>query len=293
MLRDLTSSEVEEKEITKVVAITGASNGMGFAAAELFAKQGWTVYGGARRVEKIPAAEHIHALKLDVTDHASNQAFIDKIFQQEKRIDVLINNAGYGEYGPVEDISLEHARRQFETNFFGAADLAQLVLPIMRAQQSGRIINISSIGGDVYMPLGAYYHATKAALQQWSDSLDIEIAPFGVRSLVIQPGGTQSAWSDIAMGRARVNLKPDSVYTSLVDKVSALLTTNEHTSGASSEDLAQVFYKAATDARPKRRYFHAFSDRAMVWLARSCPRVFKKLFMTALNYLGNRALKKR
>ncbi len=279
--------------MTKVVAITGASNGMGFAAVELFAKQGWTVYGGARRVEKIPAAEHIHALKLDVTDHASNQAFIDKIFQQEKRIDVLINNAGYGEYGPVEDISLEHARRQFETNFFGAADLAQLVLPIMRAQQSGRIINISSIGGDVYMPLGAYYHATKAALQQWSDSLDIEIAPFGVRSLVIQPGGTQSAWSDIAMGRARVNLKPDSVYTSLVDKVSALLTTNEHTSGASSEDLAQVFYKAATDARPKRRYFHAFSDRAMVWLARSCPRVFKKLFMTALNYLGNRALKKR
>ena len=279
--------------MTKVVAITGASNGMGFAAAELFAKQGWTVYGGARRVEKIPAAEHIHALKLDVTDHASNQAFIDKIFQQEKRIDVLINNAGYGEYGPVEDISLEHARRQFETNFFGAADLAQLVLPIMRAQQSGRIINISSIGGDVYMPLGAYYHATKAALQQWSDSLDIEIAPFGVRSLVIQPGGTQSAWSDIAMGRARVNLKPDSVYTSLVDKVSALLTTNEHTSGASSEDLAQAFYKAATDTRPKRRYFHAFSDRAMVWLARSCPRVFKKLFMTALNYLGNRALKKR
>jgi short-subunit dehydrogenase len=177
--------------------------------------------------------------------------------------------------------------------FFGAADLAQLVFPIMRAQKSGRIINISSIGGDVYMPLGAYYHATKAALQQWSDSLDIEIAPFGVRSLVIQPGGTQSAWSDIAMGRARVNLKPDSVYTSLVDKVSALLTTNEHTSGASSEDLAQVFYKAATDARPKRRYFHAFSDRAMVWLARSCPRVFKKLFMTALNYLGNRALKKR
>ena len=279
--------------MTKVVAITGASNGMGFAAAELFAKQGWTVYGGARRVEKIPAAEHIHALKLDVTDHASNQAFIDKIFQQEKRIDVLINNAGYGEYGPVEDISLDHARRQFETNFFGAADLAQLVLPIMRAQKSGRIINISSIGGDVYMPLGAYYHATKAALQQWSDSLDIEITPFGVRSLVIQPGGTQSAWSDIAMGHARENLKPDSVYTSLVDKVSALLTTNEHTSGASSEDLAQVFYKAATDARPKRRYFHAFSDRAMVWLAISCPRVFKKAFMTALNYLGNRALKKR
>lgn len=279
--------------MTKIVAITGASNGMGFAAAELFAKEGWIVYGGARRVEKIPTAEHIHALKLDVTDHASNQAFIETIFQQEKQIDVLINNAGYGEYGPVEDISLDNARRQFETNFFGAADLAQLVLPIMRAQKSGRIINISSIGGDVYMPLGAYYHATKAALQQWSDSLDIEIAPFGVRSLVIQPGGTRSAWSDIAMAHARENLKTDSVYIRLVDKVSALLTANEHTSGASSEDLAQVFYKAATDTRPKRRYFNTLSDRVMVWLARSCPRVFKKLFMTVLNYLGNRALKKR
>ena len=279
--------------MTKVVAITGASNGMGFAAAELFAKKGWIVYGGARRVEKIPTAEHIHALKLDVTDHASNQAFIETIFQQEKQIDVLINNAGYGEYGPVEDISLDNARQQFETNFFGAADLAQLVLPIMRAQKSGRIINISSIGGDVYMPLGAYYHATKAALQQWSDSLDIEIAPFGVRSLVVQPGGTQSAWSDIAMKNANKNLKADSVYITLVQKVSTLLMANEGAISASSEDLAQVFYKAATDARPKRRYFHAFSDRTMVWLARSCPRVFKKLFMTALNYLGNRTLKKR
>ncbi|GHU37360.1 short-chain dehydrogenase/reductase [Bacilli bacterium] len=270
--------------MTKVVAITGASNGMGFAAAELFAKNGWLVYGGARRVEKIPTAEHIHALKLDVTDHAANQAFIDTIFQQEKRIDVLINNAGYGEYGPVEDIPLEHARRQFETNFFGAADLTQLVLPIMRAQKSGRIINISSIGGDVYMPLGAYYHATKAALQHWNDSLDIEIAPFGVRSIVVQPGGTQSAWSEIALGHARENLKPDSVYTTSVDKVSALLMANEGAVSASSEDLAKVFYKAATDRHPKRRYFHALSDRAMVWLARSCPRIFKKVFVTVLNH---------
>ncbi|WP_394206237.1 SDR family NAD(P)-dependent oxidoreductase [Lactococcus chungangensis] len=279
--------------MTKVVAITGASNGMGFAAAELFAKKGWIVYGGARRVEKIPVSENIHALKLDVTDHDSNVAFIKQIMATEQGIDVLINNAGYGEYGPVEDTPLDNARRQFETNFFGAADLAQLVLPIMRAQKSGRIINISSIGGDVYMPLGGYYHATKAALQQWSDSLDIEIAPFGVRSLIIQPGGTQSAWSDIAMAHARKNLKTDSVYTRLVDKVSALLTANEHTSGASSRDLAQVFYKAATDARPKRRYFNTLGDRAMVWLARSCPRVFKKVFVFILNTLGNRVLKKK
>jgi short-subunit dehydrogenase len=167
-----------------------------------------------------------------VTDHDSNVAFIKQIMATEQGIDVLINNAGYGEYGPVEDTPLDNARRQFETNFFGAADLAQLVLPIMRAQKSGRIINISSIGGDVYMPLGAYYHATKAALQQWSDSLDIEIAPFGVRSLIIQPGGTQSAWSEIAMGNAKKNLKENSVYAVMVNNVAALLTANENMIGS-------------------------------------------------------------
>ncbi|GFH43268.1 short-chain dehydrogenase/reductase [Lactococcus hodotermopsidis] len=278
--------------MTKVVAITGASNGMGFAAAELFAAKGWTVYGGARRVAKIPTGERIHALKLDVTDNSSNRAFIETILAREGRIDVLINNAGYGEYGPVEDISLDKARTQFETNFFGTADLTQLVLPTMRAQKSGRIINISSIGGDIYVPLGAYYHATKAALQQWSDSLDIEIAPFGVRSIIVQPGGTRSSWGEIAMQNARKNLKVGSVYTPLVNQVAALLNADASAIGASSEDLAKVFYAAATDERPKRRYFHAFGDRAVVWLARSYPRVFKKSFMAVMKFLSRRAEKK-
>ncbi|MDR0846203.1 MAG: SDR family NAD(P)-dependent oxidoreductase [Lactobacillales bacterium] len=265
-----------------VVAITGASNGMGAAAAKLFASRGWQVYGGARRVEKIPTENNIVALKLDVTVSASNEKFIADILADAGRIDVLINNAGYGEYGPVEDIPLTNARTQFDTNFFGAAELTQLVLPAMRTQKSGRIINISSIGGDVYMPLGSYYHATKAALQQWSDSLDIEVEPFGIRSVVVQPGGTQSAWGEIAMANATKNLKPDSSYTGLVNQVQGMLTSNESLSGATSEALAEVFYKAATDAKPKRRYFHSIGDRLMVWVARSHPRVFKKAFLTLL-----------
>ena len=104
-----------------------------------------------------------------------------KILDEAGHIDVLINNAGYGEYGPAEEIPMDKIRNQFETNFFGAVELTQLVLPTMRAQNYGRIVNISSIGGDVYMPLGAYYHATKAALQQWSDVLDLEVAQFGIR----------------------------------------------------------------------------------------------------------------
>ena len=197
----------------KIVAITGASNGMGFEAAELFAKRGWKVYAGARRVEKIPQYENnIKALKLDVTSSESNQAFVKKILDEAGHIDVLINNAGYGEYGPAEEIPMDKIRNQFETNFFGAVELTQLVLPTMRAQNYGRIVNISSIGGDVYMPLGAYYHATKAALQQWSDVLDLEVAQFGIRSVCVQPGGTQSSWGNIALENSKKNMSSNSAY---------------------------------------------------------------------------------
>ncbi|MDR3241472.1 MAG: SDR family NAD(P)-dependent oxidoreductase [Lactobacillaceae bacterium] len=272
----------------KVVAITGASNGMGEEAVKVFAAKGWIVYGGARRVEKIPTGELIHALKLDVTDSESNHAFIHTILDEQGQIDVLINNAGYGEYGPVEDIAMNNARKQFETNFFGAAELTQLVLPTMRAQKSGRIINISSIGGDVYMPLGAYYHATKAALQQWSDSLDIEVAQFGIRSIVVQPGLTKSAWNQITMENAQKNLKPNSVYAGLVKNVAGMLNASSSIKDATSLDLAKLFYVAATDAKPKRRYFNAFTDRATVHVARANPRMFKKIFMGMMNHLGRR-----
>ncbi|MDR3191274.1 MAG: SDR family NAD(P)-dependent oxidoreductase [Lactobacillaceae bacterium] len=275
-------------EKQKVVAITGASNGMGEAAVRLFASKGWIVYGGARRVEKIPTGANIHALKLDVTDSTANHAFIETIVQAQGRLDVLINNAGYGEYGPVEDTSMANARKQFETNFFGAVELTQLVLPIMRAQKMGRIVNISSIGGDVYMPLGSYYHATKAALQHWSDSLDVEIQAFGVRSIVVQPGGTRSAWGNIAMDNSRKNLQQNSPYTPLVTRVGAILAADARAIGATADDLAKVFYAAATDVKPKRRYFNAVGDRVLVHVARAHPRVFKTAFMATLNFLGKR-----
>lgn len=261
----------------KTVIITGASNGMGYEAALLFAKKGWRVFAGARRVEKIPTASNLTSLKLDVTNSISNTEFIAAILKQTDRIDVLINNAGYGEYGPAEEIPMENIRKQFETNFFGAVELTQLVLPTMRAQKSGRIINISSIGGDLYMPLGAYYHATKAALQQWSDALDSEIKPFGVRSLIVQPGGTASSWGAIAMKNAMKNLKTNSPYAPTVRAVQSALSGEHFGTGATSADLAALFYKAATDATPKRRYFHSFGDRTVVHIARAYPRLFSKL----------------
>ncbi|MBL3716630.1 SDR family NAD(P)-dependent oxidoreductase [Lactococcus garvieae] len=271
----------------KVVIITGASNGMGYEAAKTFAQRGWQVYAGARRVEKIPTDDGIIALKLDVTDSKSNHAFIQHVIAQAGRIDVLVNNAGYGEYGPVEEISMENVRKQFETNFFGAVELTQLVLPIMRQQAFGRIVNISSIGGDVYMSLGAFYHATKAALQQWSDVLDTEVKAFGIRSIVVQPGGTASNWSSIAMENAEKNLHPNSPYQPLVQTVRAALSDN-FGSSATSADLAQVFYKAATAQKPKPRYYNTFTDRLMVHTARAHPKLYIKFFNAVLKQMGKR-----
>ncbi|MFD1432059.1 SDR family NAD(P)-dependent oxidoreductase [Lacticaseibacillus yichunensis] len=260
----------------KVVAITGASNGMGLEAAKLFAQRGWIVYGGARRVEKIPTTNGIHALKLDVTDDASRKAFIQTILTDQHRIDVLINNAGYGEYGPLEELPLENLKAQFDVNFFGAAALTQLVLPTMRAQHSGRIVNISSIGEDVFTPLGGAYHATKAALRRWSNVLDQEVKGFGIRSVIVQPGGTQSSWAEIAMANAKKNLKPNSVYRPLVEAVETQLS-GLPASAATSADLARLFYRAATDETPKYAYFNTWSDRLMARTARVHPRLYMRI----------------
>lgn len=274
-----------KKEITimteqKVVIITGASSGMGEASAKLFLKRGWIVYAGARRVERMAELKEqgAHVVALDVTKPESNQNLVAQVVDEQGRIDVLINNAGYGEFGPAETIPMDHVRAQFEVNFFGAVDLIQQVLPTMRQQHSGRIVNISSIGGDIYMPLGAYYHATKAALQQFSDTLDIEVRPFGIRSTIVQPGGTQSEWSEIAMQHAKENLGDKLDYLPLVKSVEKAL--GSFSTNVTSADLARIFYRAATDQHTKRRYLNSFSDRATVCAARAMPNVYKKALVT-------------
>ncbi|MDR3191081.1 MAG: SDR family NAD(P)-dependent oxidoreductase [Lactobacillaceae bacterium] len=271
----------------KVVIITGISSGMGLAAAELFNRKGWAVYGGARRVERLTALtdQGIHVQPLDVTDAASNKALVEWVKQDAGRIDVLINNAGYGEYGPLEEVGLDKARQQFEVNLFGAADLTQQIIPTMRAQGSGRIINISSIGGDIYMPLGGWYHATKAAINMFSDVLDLEVEKFGIRSVVVQPGGTQSEWAKTSMANAAKNLNANSPYTNLVTSMTKMLTSGEPK--VTAADLAEVFYKAATDRKPKRRYFHSLGDRLVVMIGRRNPRTWR----TGLKFVMNRFMK--
>ena len=259
---------------SKVVAITGASSGMGAAAARLFAQNGWRVFAGARRVDLIPEDAAVVPLRLDVTESESNRAFIAAALAEAGHIDVVINNAGYGEYGPAEQVPMAAVRRQFETNFFGAVELTQLALPGMRERGRGRIVNISSIGGDVYLPMGAYYHASKAALQQWSDVLDLEIRPFGLRSVVVQPGGTKTDWGAIADQNGSQYAAPGAPYARLISATAKAM--GRWDPSATADELARVFYAAATDRNPKRRYYHSAGDAAAVRLARSAPGVWNR-----------------
>ncbi|MEO0333342.1 MAG: oxidoreductase [Bacteroidota bacterium] len=178
----------------KVILVTGASSGIGKATALQLLSAGHTVYGLARRVENMQDLVKAggKALPMDVTQHAQVKAVIQDIIQKEKRIDVLINNAGYAVYGAIEDVSYEDAKRQFEVNLFGLAEVTKAVLPAMRNQKSGTIINVSSVGGKIFTPLGAWYHATKHALEGWSDCLRLELRSFGIDVVVIQPGAIKT-----------------------------------------------------------------------------------------------------
>lgn len=147
----------------KIAIVTGISSGIGKATALRLVEEGFIVYGGARRVDRLQElkVQGVRVQALDVTDEASNRALIDRVLNEEKRIDILVNNAGYGEYGALEEVTTEAAKKQFDVNLFGLANITQLVLPTMRAQQSGRIINISSIGGRIYSPAGGCYSILK------------------------------------------------------------------------------------------------------------------------------------
>ena len=188
----------------KIILLTGASSGIGYQTAESLAKEGHVVYGAARRIEKMETLKQFGVNKpiyLDVTDEESIKSAIDTIIRNEGRIDVLINNAGYGSFGAVEDVDISEAKMQFEVNLFGLARLVQLVLPHMRKQKSGRIINVSSMGGRMTSYFGGWYHATKYALEAFSDELRMEVTDFGIDVSLIEPGLIKTDWGIIAANK--------------------------------------------------------------------------------------------
>lgn len=183
-----------------IILITGASSGIGYQTAKLLSENGHKVYGAARRLDKLETLKSMGVVPmyLDITNEDSSVELVKQIIKIEGRIDVLINNAGYGSYGAIEDVSLEEAQRQFDVNLFGVARLTKLVLPYMRKQSSGKIINTSSMGGRVTTYFGAWYHATKYALEAFSDALRMEVKEFGIDVSIIEPGGIKTDWGFIA-----------------------------------------------------------------------------------------------
>lgn len=253
-----------------VALITGASSGIGEATALELVRRGFTVYGVARRVDRMAdlVAHGVHVFEMDVTDDASMTSGVERILREQGRIDVLVNNAGYGSYGALEDVPLDEARRQFEVNVFGLARLTQLVLPHMRARRSGRIVNVSSIGGKFYEPLGAWYHATKFAVEGLSDSLRLELQPHGVHVIVIEPGTIRTEWGGIASESA-IARSGGTAYGRQARQLAKIYDVADRPGvGSSPRVVAEVIGKAVSARRPRIRYAVPFGAKAILVLRR-------------------------
>src|SRR4029077_20289277 len=242
---------------SKAVLITGCSTGIGRATAEHLARRGWTVYATARRPERIQdlAGAGCRILALDVCDEASIRAAVGTVEQAEGAIGVLINNAGYGQEGAFEATPMAEIRRQFETNVFGLVRLTQLALPGMRRQRWGKVVNLSSMGGKLTLPGGAFYHATKHAVEALSDALRFEVRGFGVDVIVVEPGLIKTSFG----GTAKASVaSPDGPYAAFNDAVAKRVAgAYEGAMGvlaAGPGAVARVIERAITSKHPRSRY---------------------------------------
>lgn len=265
--------------------VTGASSGIGEAIARRLLADGWRVYAGARRTARMAglAAAGAVPLALDVTDDASMQAAMAAVLANGGRLDALVNNAGYGSYGALEEVPIAEARRQFEVNVFGLARLTQLALPAMRAQRSGRIVNITSIGGKMHEPLGSWYHATKFAVEGLSDCLRMELAPFGIDVVIVEPGAIKTEWSGIAR-EGLLAISGLGPYAQAAQAHARLLAKADRSSSASPpEVVAATVARALRAARPATRYATGGGARTILLLRRLLPdRMFDRLMGAAL-----------
>jgi NAD(P)-dependent dehydrogenase (short-subunit alcohol dehydrogenase family) len=256
--------------MNKIVLITGASSGIGEATALRLASDGYKVYAAARRVDRMSglSAAGVQVLPLDLTNDSSIIQAVETISRREGRLDALINNAGYGSYGALEDVPLDEGRRQFEVNVFGLARLIQLCLPMMRAQRSGTIVNITSIGGKMHEPMGSWYHATKFAVEGLSDCLRMEVAPFGIHVVVVEPGAIRTEWSGIAQ-EGLLHYSGRSAYAEQAAMHARMLAAGDKSSMVSPPDVvAKTIARALRASSPRTRYATGGGARMILFLRR-------------------------
>lgn len=257
----------------KIALITGASSGIGHKTAIQLLSHGYTVYGAARRTELLRELESHggHSIYLDLTDDTSIQNCVNSIISNEGTIDLLINNAGYGFYGPIENTDMQEVRKQFEVNFFGLARLTQLVLPYMRNQKNGRIINLSSMGGRLTIPFGGWYHGTKYALESFSDSLRLETLPFNIKIIIIEPGLIQTDWGIIAGNHLKYSSQNTSYEKNGTILANYLLNNYQRQSLTPPEKIANTIVNASICQNPKSRYLVGKYSKLFVFLKNVLP----------------------
>ena len=267
--------------VSRAVLITGCSSGIGWATAERLAGRGWTVYATARNVEAIEPlrARGCRLLPLDVTDEDSMQLAVEEVERAEGAVGVLINNAGYSQSGAVEVVPMEKVRSQFETNVFGLVRMCQLVLPGMRRQGSGKIVNLSSMGGKLTFPGAGFYHATKHAVEAISDALRFEVRGFGVEVVVIEPGLIRTGFARTAvgsMGGDAAGAEARGPYAGFDAGVARVTSENYERGplarlGGGPQTVAETIERAISAARPRSRYTVTPSARLLISARRVMP----------------------
>ncbi|RAZ93052.1 short-chain dehydrogenase/reductase [Mesorhizobium hawassense] len=269
----------------KTALVTGASSGMGKEIAKRLIKDGFQVYVAARQTEKMEdlAALGARPLRMDISKDSDIGAAVTGILAEVDGVDVLVNNAGFGLYGPVEDIGIDEARYQFEVNVFGPARLTQLLLPAMRRKKAGTIVNITSMGGKIYTLLGAWYHATKHALEGWSDSLRLELAPFGIKVVVVEPGLIETGFGDV-VADGLLKRSGASVYAKVAQTVAkATKASYGHGLGSHPRVIANVVSAAVRSGRPRTRYAAGKYAKMMIgvrkWFG---DRMFDRLILSQM-----------
>ena len=240
----------------KVILITGGSSGIGYEAAQRLARMGHKVYAAARRTALMEplVADGVTPLALDVTDDASRHMCVDTVLQREGRIDVLVNNAGYGYFGAVECVPLEDARRQMEVNVFGLAEMTRLVLPSMRSQHSGRIVNVASIAGRAVFPFGGWYHVSKYSVEAISDALRIELKPFGIDVAIIEPGCIKTDWGIIAADHLDECSRGTAYEPTALREAAAMRWAYQCNYMSNPSIIARAIVRASTSRSPRTRY---------------------------------------
>jgi NADP-dependent 3-hydroxy acid dehydrogenase YdfG len=267
------------KDVSRAVLITGCSSGIGRATAERLVGGGWTVYATARRVESIQDLEQrgCRVLALDVCDDHSMADAVATVEREERAVGVLINNAGYSQSGAVESVPMDQVRRQFETNVFGLARLTQLVLPGMRRQAWGKVVNLSSMGGRLTFPGGGVYHASKHAVEALSDALRFEVRGFGIDVITIEPGLIRTEFGDTAVGSIGSAAGGEGGPYGEFNAAVASSTSTAYEKGplaklgGSADDVARVIERAIGARRPRARYRVTPSAKLLLTQRRLLP----------------------